>query len=255
LWARGYKEDAAALVFVATVAVSRLRYTRETKCSDRKAFEGFVREQVATITNGASPTPLRFPRSTQLRGVKETENVPLEAVFYGTWRCVMIHEARWPDEVYLTKTRADTEYPVYIELPPDGRLGLPEEWILGLAFAVENAVEILVPQILDFPTYCIFSGPVRSLGSGQFQIKPNETKVPRIMVRNQQAVPIFTNEDALRVFMQQTQIPELSVGELPDLVSLSGFVGYGLKEDRFIFNPVVGELSLPSYSRDSSVVF
>lgn len=251
LWEDGDKEDAAALVFIATAAIARLRYPRETGCSDRTAFTGFVRDQTATITNGASPILLRFPQTTKLPGVKETRDVPLEDVFYGTWRCVMIHEARWPNEVYLTETRLNSHYRTYIELPPDGRLGLPEEWIVGLAFAVANAVEIVLPQVLEFPSYCVFSGPVDSLGSGNFQIRPNETKVPRVTVRNQQAVPIFTNENILKAFLEQNLIPELFVGELPDPVSLRGFVSYGLQDDRFILNPVIGKLLLPSYSRDS----
>ena len=251
LWEDGDKEDAAALVFIATAAISRLRYPRGTGVSDRDAFTGFVRDQVATITNSASPSPLRFPQITKLPGVKETKNVPLEDVFYGAWRCVMIHEARWPDEVYLTETRTNTDYRTYIDLPQDGRLGLPEEWILGLAFAVENAVEILLPQILDFPSFCIWSGPMDALGSDQFQIRPQETKIFRLTVRNQQAIPIFTEENTMKSFIKQNQVPELFVGKFPDLNSLQEFVSYGLQDDRFIFNPIVGKKPLPTYSKDS----
>ncbi|MEO8270932.1 MAG: hypothetical protein ABI557_14510 [Aureliella sp.] len=53
LWELGDKEDAAALIFVATAAISRLRFPRELGCRDRTAFTEFVKEQIATITNGA----------------------------------------------------------------------------------------------------------------------------------------------------------------------------------------------------------
>jgi hypothetical protein len=251
LWANGDKEDAAALVFIATAAISRLRFPQMAGYSDRAAFTGFISEQVATITNGASPNPLRFPQTTKLPGVKETQNVPLEDVFYGAWRCVLIHEAMWPDEVYLTETRVDSDYTTHIELPPDGRLGLPEQWILGLAFAVEKSVEIVLPQIFQFPSYVIFSGNVDSLESNQYQVRPGETKVPRLKVRNQQAIPIFTRESLMKKFIKQNYIPEPFIGGLHDLVSLRNFVAYSLKDDRFIFNPEIGKKPLPSYSRDS----
>jgi len=100
LWNDGDKEDAGALIFLATAAISRIRYPRELGCSDRTAFTEFIKEQIATITNGASPTTFRFPKTAQLPGIKVTENVPLEDIFYGCWRCVMLHEARWPQEVF-----------------------------------------------------------------------------------------------------------------------------------------------------------
>lgn len=251
LWETGEKEDAAALVFIATAAVARLRYPHNRVPSDRAAYTRFVRDQIATITNGAAPVSLRFPQITRLPGVKETRDVPLEDVFYGTWRCVLIHEARWPTEVYLTETRTSTDYRTYIELPPDGRLGLPEEWILGLAYAVENAVEILLHRILDFPSYCIFSGPTTYLGSNTFQIRPTETKIAKVTVRNQQAIPIFTNKEMLTEFIKQYQVPELTIAELSDRSSLRNLVDYGSQDDRFIFNPVFGNTPLPTYSRDT----
>lgn len=250
LWGDGHKEDAAALVFIATASLSRMRFPQKAGYTDRAAFTAFIRQEMATITNGTIPTPLYFPQTIKLPGIKDPKNVPLEDIFYGTWRCVMIHEAHWPDEVYLTETRAQGDYRTHIDLLPDGKLGLPEEWILGLAFAVENAVEITLTQILEFPIYCIFSGPITSLEDGSFQLKPNETKVPRLTVRNQQAIPIFTDESKMKNFIAQNSIPELAIGTLPDSIALRNFISYGTHDDRFVFNPTVGEVPLPSYSKD-----
>ncbi|MEO8270933.1 MAG: hypothetical protein ABI557_14515 [Aureliella sp.] len=91
--------------------------------------------------------------------IKPTENVPLEDVFYSCWRCVMIHEARWPPEVFLTPTKEDNEYSTCIELPPDGRLGLPEAWILGLADAVEHAADRVFSDLLRVLRSCQMGFP------------------------------------------------------------------------------------------------
>ncbi len=249
LWKEGDKEDAAALVFVAVAAVARLRYPRNT-CSDREAYTKFIRDELATITDGASPASFHFPHTTKLPEIQRTENVALEEVLYGAWRCVMIHEARWPDEVYLTPTRANSDYPTYIDLPPDGRVGLPEEWILGLAFAVENAVEIALPRILKYPVYIVLSGPMDPMGAGMFQVKAQETKVPRMLVRNQQAIPVFTTVRGAEALIVQYQIPKPFVSPFADAAALRDFVVHGTQDDRFIFDPAA-ETLLPSYSRDS----
>jgi hypothetical protein len=251
LWDKGYKEDAAALIFIATAAVSRLRYPRDCGYSDKVAFTAFVSDEIATITNGATQKPLRFPKTTKLPEINVTENVPLEDVFYGAWRCVMIHEARWPSEVYLTESRTDNKYRTSIEMPPDGRLGLPEEWILGLAFAVEHAAEIVLPKIVRFPIYCVFSGPVKDLGSNLFQIMNGETKAPRVNVRSQHAVPIFSDEGAMKAFTKYYNIPNLFVGLLSDKESLRRFIEQGGEDERFIFNPIPEQKLPPSYSRES----
>ena len=165
----------------------------------------------------------------------------------------MIHEARWPDEVLLTATRADSDYRTCIQVSPDGRLGLPEEWILGLAFAIENAAEVLLPSILSFPIYCVLSGPVEDLGSNMFQLKDGETKVPKVNVRNQQAVPLFSDETAMKEFTEFCDIPALFIGELPDIESLTHFVERLESNERFVFNPVPERRLPPSYSRESLV--
>ena len=250
LWNDGFKEDAAVLVFIATAAISRLRYPQGQGHTDRSAFTEFVREQIATITKGATNKPLQFPKTTKLPGVKVTENVPLEDIFYGTWRCVMIHEASWPTEVYLTETRTDSEYSTCIELPPDGRIGLPEEWILGLAFAVENSAEILVPKILRFPVYILLSGFVTDLGSNRYQFEYDKTKVPRVKVRNQQAVPLFTDEIIMQAFKNHYKEADFFVGMLPDNESLRDFIERAISSDRFIFNPEPEKTLLPSYSKE-----
>jgi hypothetical protein len=251
LWQKDLKEDAAALIFIATAGVSRMRRPREDGHSDRAAFTGFVCDEIVSITNGATCTPLRFPSTTQLPGIRTTENVPLEDIFYATWRCVMIHEARWPDEVYLTPTRTDSEYRTCIELPPDGRVGLPEEWILGLALAVESAIEVVLPDVDSFPVYCVLSGPVDDLGSNQFQFIDGQTKVPRVNVRNQQAIPLFSDEGAMKRFTEFCEIPDLFIGVLPDSQALRGFVERGDATDRFVFNTVPEERLPSSYSRES----
>lgn len=141
LWDDGLKEDSAALIFIAAAAVSRLRYPRD-KYTDRESFLRFVRDEIATITCGATLKTFSFPKTTSLPGIRSETDVPLEEVFYATWRCVLIHEARWPQEVYLTETRLGSDYPTYIDITTDGRLGLPEQWILGFARAVESAPEV-----------------------------------------------------------------------------------------------------------------
>ncbi|HUT95766.1 MAG TPA: hypothetical protein VMY37_40310 [Thermoguttaceae bacterium] len=253
LWGDGDKEDAAALIFIAAAGISRIRQPKELGCSDRKAFTSFISDQVATITGGVCPKSLRFPRTCKLPGVKVTENVPLEDIFYGCWRCVMLHEARWPDEVYLTGTNAASKYSTSIELPPDGRLGLPESWILGLAYAVENAAEIILPQILRYPCFVVLSGPIDALPSGDFRFRPGETKVARVKVRNQPAVLVFTDKEKMRPFLEENEIPDRLIAQFSDCATLREFILYGSGNERFIFNPVVGEVPLPSYSLDCVV--
>jgi len=227
LWEAGDKEDAALLIFSATAAVSRLRFPRESGYRDKRAFTEFLKEQIATITSGAMQAPLRFPKTTRLPGINTTENVPLEDVIYSCWRCVMTHEARWPPEVYLTPTKEESEYSTCIEFPPDGRLGLPEAWILGLADAVENAAEIVLPRIMKFPVFCV---------------------LPRIKVRNQDAIPIFTEESLMKGFVDHQKIADVTIEQLPDM---NAFIKHGASSDRFVFNPVIGERPLPSYSMDT----
>lgn len=250
LWDDGDKEDAAALIFIAAAGISRIRHPKELGGSDRQAFTSFISDQVATITGGACRKPLRFPSTCKLPGVKVTENVPLEDIFYGCWRCVMLHEARWPDEAYLTGTHPDSEYSTSIQLQPDGRLGLPESWISGLAYAVENAAEIILPQILRYPCFVIMAGPTDPLPSGDYRFRPGETKVARITVRNQSAVPVFTDEQEMKPFLEENEIPDRLIAEFSDCATLREFVLYGASDERFIFNPVVGEVPLPSYSLD-----
>ena len=185
LWKTGDKVNAAILFFVATAGISRIRYPRKTYRYDRDAFTKLISDEIATITNGAAPKSLLFPTDKwklpdivmEIRGVKEAKKVSLEDIIYGVWRCVTIHEARWPDEVYLTKTPKNTKIHQTIELPNDGTMGLPEDWILGLADAVEYAVEFVLPKILRFPMYYIFSGPRKVLGLDNLQVIPGETKV------------------------------------------------------------------------------
>lgn len=251
LWEAGDKEDAAMLIFVATAAISRLRFPRELGCQDKTAFTAFVKDQIATITSGAIQAPVRFPKTAKLPEIKTTENVPLEDVFYSCWRCVMIHEARWPPEVFLTPTREDSEYSTCIELPPDGRLGLPEAWILGLADAVENAAEIVLPRIVKFPVFCVLTGQVKWDAGGNFEIQPGITKAPRIKVRNQDAIPVFTEESLMNGFVDHHQIADVAIGQLRDMNALRAFIMHGSSSDRFIFNPVIGEQPLPSYSMDT----
>jgi len=251
LWEDGDKENAAALIFIATAAISRLRFPRELGCTDKKAFTEFVKDQIAMITSGAMSAPVRFPKTSKLPDIKTTENVPLEDVFYSCWRCVMIHEARWPPEVYLTETKKDSEYSTYIELPPDGRLGLPEAWILGLADAVENAAEIVLPRIVKFPVFFLFAGQVKRDADGNFKFQPGVTKVPRIKVRNQDAIPVFTEETMIKRFVDHHKFADLEIGQLPDKNALRAFIMHGADKERFIFNPVIGEPPLPSYSLDT----
>lgn len=255
LWRTGDKENAAILIFVATAGISRIRYPSDTY-KDWEAFTKFIRDEIATITNGAAPKPLTFPTKNwklpvvmNLFGVKERKGATLEQIIYGVWRCMTIHEARWPDEVYLTETQTDTEYCQTIEILPDGKMGLPEVWILGLADAVEYAVEIMLPKILLFPMYILYSAPVMALGSNNFQWKPGETKIAQIKIRNQQAVPIFTAEEDMKTYTEQN--PDVSVGVLPNIDSLRNFVEHGGDAARFIFNPRVGDKPLPSYTQAS----
>ena len=141
LWSDGLREDAAALIFMAAAAVSRLRYPRD-KHTDRESFLLFVRDEISKITWGATPKTFCFPKTISLPGIKSGIDVPLEDIFYSTLRCVLVHESRWPDEVYLTETRKGSDYPTYIEITAEGRLGLPEQWILGFARAVQTAPEV-----------------------------------------------------------------------------------------------------------------
>lgn len=249
LWGEGFREDAAALIFIATAAISRVRYPREMGCSDRRAFTAFVAEQVATITNGVAPSPLCFPKTCKLPGVNTSQNVALEDIFYGCWRCVMIHEAKWPVQVYLTPETPSSRYNTTIKLEADGRLGLPEQWILGLAMAVEKSAEIILPQIMRYPCYAIFEKDSIS-SSGNIQLIPGKSKVPTIDIRNQDAVPIFTNENTLKKFLNHHKIQHRLVGQFMNRNELIEFVHCGSADQRFIFDPIVGDNPLPSYSLD-----
>lgn len=250
LWDDGDKEDAAALIFIATAGVSRLRHPRPG-LRDKEAYISFVRDQIAMITKGAMPKPIRFPRTTKLPGIKTTENVPLEEIFYCVWRCSMVHEARWPGEVYLTGTRQDSDYSTYIDLPPDGRVGLPDQWILGLADAVENAVEIALPDQLVFPVLCVFSGEVEDLGSNTYQLIPGKTSLPKLKIRNQEAFPLFLDVETLNAHIGVPHPVEMHVMQFHDLAALAQFIKAGAMDERYVFNPILGAVPPPTYSRES----
>jgi hypothetical protein len=179
-----------------------------------------------------------------LPGVKETKDVPLEDIFYGCWRCVVIHEGHWPAQAPLTPTSTDGTQ--IIDLSSGSSVGLPEDWVLGIADAVENSIEMVFHNILRFPMYILCVGPRPPSGEKEFKLQPGNGYAT-VTVRNQLAVPIFTDENRMKPILEHH--PEFFVGVLPKLDYLRKTVEWLKDSDRFVFNPKFGEILPLSHTR------
>jgi len=92
---------------------------------------------------------------------------------------------------------------------------------------------------------------VKCSANGEIEIQPGATKVPRIKVRNQNAIPVFTNESLVNEFVAPHESVDLTIGKLPDVGALREWIMVAASDDRFIFDPVEGERPLPSYAMDT----
>ncbi len=232
LWDEGNKLDAAILFFVATAATSRIRYPRLKH--DREAFTRFVRDEFTAIIGSYESEPVKMPAWLELPGIKKPENFYSEDIFYHCWRCVVIHEARWSHEVYLTPSASDSDSPHIIDYASSKKIGLPEIWIKNLGKAVQETIEILLPTILSFPIYILYSGPTAPK-SGGFQIIPGKTNLMSEMIHNRPTTPLFTLEDTMKNIKEN--LVGVSVGQLPTLDSLIRYVNLLSDHQRYIFNP------------------
>jgi hypothetical protein len=118
-------------VLVAVAATARKRYSKD-KFSDRKAFQGFITDEMSKITGGAQ------------HGVKFYYNgvygVPIEEVLYRIIRCQLVHEGYIPDELGFSMPieeggRAFNVLGLYDPIK------IPIGWVWNLATAVMEASE------------------------------------------------------------------------------------------------------------------
>ncbi|MEO8270934.1 MAG: hypothetical protein ABI557_14520 [Aureliella sp.] len=55
----------------------------------------------------------------------------------------------------------------------------------------------------------------------------------------------------MKAFVEHHKVRDVAIGQFPDINKLREFVMYGVETDRYIFNPVMGERPLPSYSLET----
>ena len=240
LWEQNRKDSAIALILIAAAAVSRMRYPRK-HFTDKEAFKKFIRDEFPTITGGAAVESLTLPKTCDLPEIQQTENVPIEDVFYSCWRCCMVHEAKFADEISFTPTNEGSRWRWTIEAHPDGTWAFPEEWLLNLAKAVEESAEVKLPELLEFPCFILMKH-ANQMADGMMSIDAS-TQFPKMKVRNEDAFPIFTHESLLQKFVGSQ---DCQVGRLDSAEQLAQLL-LGKKIDRVIFNPSIGDWPLPTY--------
>ena len=80
---------------------------------------------------------------------------------------------------------------------------------------------------------------------------PGKTKLPKLKIRNQQAFPLFLDVETLNAHIGVPHPDEAHVMEFHDSGALAMFVKVGAMHERYVFNPILGQVPPPSYSRES----
>ena len=187
LAAYGRTSGSLLSVLVAVAATARKRYPKN-KFRDRKAFQGFIMDEMYKITGGAQ------------HGVKFYYNgvygMPLEDVFYEIIRCQLVHEGYIPQELGFSMP-VEEGGKAFNVLGLYDPIEIPIGWIWNLATAVmeapENADEFLLGYVqlpacyrkdasikVEVPN----EDPARLGVKGLGQPLPTPRKIPRPKIPN-----------------------------------------------------------------------